>query len=129
MVRLQVDLRACFTKYTVTPGRGLNFGPQVYNTTSLPRSFEIANNGEFPFQVIVAPYGAEVEYAIAEPEDPKDAKAKDAAKPKAATPPKKGKGEPEVAGLTLGNFSVNPPLATVEPGQSVTVRFLGFLGL
>ena len=44
-----VSLRAVFSKYSVTPARGMNFGPTTCNTTSKPKTFEITNLGEFSF--------------------------------------------------------------------------------
>lgn len=45
----QLSVRAVFSKYSITPARGINFGPITYNTTSKPKTFEIHNLGEFPF--------------------------------------------------------------------------------
>lgn len=42
---IRVSVRAVFSKYALTPARGINFGPLTYNTTSKPRSFEITNLG------------------------------------------------------------------------------------
>lgn len=64
---VKVHLRAVFTKYAITPARGLNFGPLVYNTTSNPRVVEIANTGEFPFRVAIAAYGDEEAFKPQEP--------------------------------------------------------------
>jgi len=45
MVPIRVSVRAVFSRYSITPARGINFGPLTYNTTSKPRSFEITNLG------------------------------------------------------------------------------------
>ena len=45
---LQVNLRAAFSRYAITPARGISFGPVMYNTSSKPRSFDITNMGDFP---------------------------------------------------------------------------------
>ena len=44
---IRVSLRAVFSKYAITPARGINFGPHTYNTSSKPRTFEITNMGAF----------------------------------------------------------------------------------
>eukprot|EP00967_Tisochrysis_lutea_P025869 scaffold29860_cov17-Tisochrysis_lutea.AAC.1 len=46
-VPIRVSLRAVFSKYAITPARGINFGPHTYNTTSKPRTFEITNLGGY----------------------------------------------------------------------------------
>lgn len=46
---IRVSVRAVFSKYSLTPARGINFEPLTYNNTSKPRTFEITNLGEFPF--------------------------------------------------------------------------------
>ncbi|GFH30481.1 MSP domain-containing protein, partial [Haematococcus lacustris] len=43
IVPIRVSVRAVFSKYAITPARGVNFGPQAYNTTSKPRTFELVN--------------------------------------------------------------------------------------
>jgi hydrocephalus-inducing protein len=47
IVPIRVSVKAVFSKYAITPARGINFGPLQYGTSSKPRTFEIANNGEF----------------------------------------------------------------------------------
>ena len=42
---IRVSIRAVFSKYAITPARGINFGPHTYGTTSKPRVFEIFNMG------------------------------------------------------------------------------------
>eukprot|EP00854_Cymbomonas_tetramitiformis_P000766 gene766-1240_t len=117
---IKVDLRAVFTKYTISPVRGINFGPLVYNTTSNPRTFEICNTGEFPFDFSIGPLHGD------------DNEVKEAAPPPVAPPPAKGgkggaaAGAPAPAGtVKLGNFNITPSAGTVEVGamQQVTVTF------
>ena len=45
---MQVSVRAVFSKYSITPARALNFGPNLYNTTAGPRTLEVTNVGEVP---------------------------------------------------------------------------------
>jgi len=46
-VPIRVSLRAVFSKYAITPARGIHFGPHTYSTTSKPRVFDITNMGEW----------------------------------------------------------------------------------
>lgn len=55
---INLSVRAVFSKYAVTPGCGINFGPTTYKTTSKPKTFEIANLGEFAFDYALFNYGA-----------------------------------------------------------------------
>jgi hydrocephalus-inducing protein len=138
LLPLKLSGRATFSRYSVTPARGLHFGPVTYNTTSAPRVFEIVNLGEFPFTVKLFPLGKP-------PKPPPDADA-------AAPAGKGGKGAAKgVAGgsaasataaaakkaaaaaraaeaanaLTLGQFVFEPSEATIQPGgkQEVSVVF------
>ena len=48
---VQLSARAVFSKYSVTPARALNFGPITYNTSAAPRTVEVTNVGELPFNL------------------------------------------------------------------------------
>ena len=48
-VPMKTSVRAVFNKYSITPARGIVFGPHTYNTLSNPRTFTITNHGEFDF--------------------------------------------------------------------------------
>ena len=50
---MQVNLRAAFSRYAITPARGISFGPVMYNTSSKPRSFDVTNMGDFPITLKV----------------------------------------------------------------------------
>jgi hydrocephalus-inducing protein len=102
---VKVNLRAVFTKYTLSPPHGINFGPLMYNTTSNPRVFEIVNTGEFPFNVNVVPYGDD-----------------DAGETKPEEKAKGGKGDAAGKELKQGNFTITPSCATVEPGTTLKVE-------
>lgn len=45
---VQVNVRAVFSKYSITPARALNFGPVIYNSTAGPHTLEVTNVGEVP---------------------------------------------------------------------------------
>ncbi len=45
---VKVSARALFNRCSLTPSKGINFGPLQYSSSSKPRSFELANLGEFP---------------------------------------------------------------------------------
>jgi hydrocephalus-inducing protein len=54
---VKLSARAQFSRYAVTPARGLHFGPVTYGTSTPPRTFEVTNLGEFPFTVRLFPLG------------------------------------------------------------------------
>lgn len=49
--KVQLGIRAVFSKYSITPARALNFGPVTFNTAALPRILEVTNIGEVPFNL------------------------------------------------------------------------------
>lgn len=52
-IPLPVQAKAVFSKFTILPTKGINFGPHLYNTVSATKEIEIINNGRFPFQYCV----------------------------------------------------------------------------
>ncbi len=50
-IPVAISLRALFSKFSIQPARGLNFGPIQSGTSAAGKSIEIANLGEFPFTV------------------------------------------------------------------------------
>lgn len=52
-IPLPVRVKAVFSKFTILPTKGINFGPHLYNTVSTTKEIEIVNNGIFPFQYCV----------------------------------------------------------------------------
>ena len=93
-----------FATYTVRPQRGIVFGPHVYNTTSAPRSFTIANTGEFDFEYDLSDYGAK------EKKEGEEEKVPD----KNADP----------NALVVGQFTVKPFKGTIAPGESETFEVI-----
>jgi hydrocephalus-inducing protein len=140
---VRLSARAQFSKYSVTPARGLHFGPNTYGTTSKPWSFEVCNLGEFPFTLRLSQLGeapkpppddgsaaAAAAAAAAAPKGPKAAAAAAAAAKKAALA--KAAAEAAAAAalagsnqLRLGQFVFDPAEAVVQPGgrQEVAVTF------
>lgn len=130
VVPVKISLRALFNKYSVTPARGIHFGPHVYNTTSNPRTFTLTNLGEFDFDFKLFKYADGLD---APPEEAgkggKDAKGGKKGAP-AGKDAKGGKGGAPAAGagavvasgeLEIGNFKFTPALGTVPPGQAVEI--------
>jgi hydrocephalus-inducing protein len=135
---LRVSGRATFSRYSVTPARGLHYGPVTYGTVSPPRTFEITNLGEFPFTAKL--------FALGEPTKPppplpesaaggKGGKGKAGAGASGAQQKKAavGKGAADAAvaaapganALVLGQFVFEPAEAVLQPGarQEVAVTF------
>eukprot|EP00798_Chlamydomonas_sp_ICE-L_P006741 gene6741-3411_t len=94
---IPVTLRAVFSKYSVTPQRGMNFGPITYQAASKPKTLANLASG------VIAPADA-----IA----------------RGKTPPVKGKatGKGAVgAALTIGQFTVTPSEGQIQPGARLEV--------
>ncbi|KAJ9512718.1 hypothetical protein QJQ45_019009 [Haematococcus lacustris] len=119
IVPIRVSVRAVFSKYAITPARGVNFGPQAYNTTSKPRTFELVNTGqhlvgcagEFPFNFRL--------FNFATPTTPVSGADKKAGK--AATPPKKAAPQSQ---LVFGQFVAEPCEGVVAPGAKAEVSLV-----
>ena len=102
-IPMPVSVHAVLSKYSITPARGLIFGPNVYNSESQPRTINVRNEGDFPFHMMLFKLGDEV------PEKPaEDAKG---GKEKAAAPT-----------LTLGQFVFEPASCVIQPGQTQPVK-------
>ena len=97
VIPVRVDVDAVFNKYVIRPGKGINFGPHIYDTSSAPKTFEILNKGSFDFDFEIDPYNANKSGE----EGSKD----------------KGKG----ANLAVGNFTVEPVSGNIKPGESTTI--------
>ncbi|KAF5830389.1 hypothetical protein DUNSADRAFT_14652 [Dunaliella salina] len=113
-VPIRVSLRAVFSKYAITPARGINFGPHTYNTTSKPRTFEITNMGDFSFNYRLFNFASppREKLSTAAPAESKDKKGVKPSPPPAATKPgKTGSGT-----LVVSQFSMEPAEGTVPPG-------------
>lgn len=125
-IPVRVNVRAVYSKYSLVPGHGLNFGPTVYKTVAKPRTFEIANDGEFPFSFKLSPFskraGTPPTAMEAEPAQPAAAPTKDGKKGagKASAPSPVPAAAPPGA-LDVGCFSLTPAAGTVAPGTSQTV--------
>lgn len=102
-VPVRITARALFSRYHVVP-RGINFGPLVYGTQK-ERSFELTNTGEFDFAFTLRHAGAAKLLA----DDESSA---------TIVPSKLGRVD---AALTLGNFTVTPPIGSVEVGGVATI--------
>jgi len=107
-IPVKVSIRTSYSKYALTPSRGVNFGPTMYNTESEPKTFEISNVGDFPFDFNLFDYGSRGG-ADAEIEKDEDGNP--------VPPPKTEGGE-----LALGAFVLKPPTGTVEPGEKAVVE-------
>jgi hypothetical protein len=122
-VPVKLSVRAVFSRYGLTPARGLNFGPVEFQVASRPRIFEIANLGEFPFEwdlVSLFSSGAKSrpESAVKRPSTSKGKDAKGGKGGKAEAP------APEAP--AFGPYEITPTKGTISPGQrqEVTVNFI-----
>eukprot|EP01028_Stygiella_incarcerata_P012050 TRINITY_DN7246_c0_g1_i2.p1 TRINITY_DN7246_c0_g1~~TRINITY_DN7246_c0_g1_i2.p1 ORF type:complete len:3099 (+),score=817.41 TRINITY_DN7246_c0_g1_i2:4292-13588(+) len=111
---LDFSVSAVFSKYSIMPLYGLNFGPLVSGSEKT-RRFELRNEGEFPFEFrLAAPPDAT--RPVSTTPDSGAPKGKPAAKGKPA------KGPSAAGGLQVGRFSVHPPSGTVQPGKTQDVN-------
>lgn len=112
---MKLSVRSVFSRYALTPARGLNFGPMEFNTVAKPRIFEITNLGEFPVDFNLTSLSS----------SGKPTSASRAAAAAAAPPPAKGgKGAPVeavVTGAQFGPFNVTPAKGSIAPGEKVEV--------
>lgn len=110
-VGVPVSVEAVFSKYSLRPHHGLDFGPQVYDTSSSPRKVELSNTGRFPFSFRL--------FDLSNPEGEGRPSSKDASRKDAK---KGGKTAPAVPGVQIGQFAVSPASGLVEPGSSATIE-------
>ena len=124
-VPMKTSVRAVFNKYSITPARGIVFGPHTYNTLSNPRTFTITNHGEFDFDFKLFKYSdglVKKESSTgnaAAPPPPKGGKAAKGGAPAAKKPT--GVGTPS-GDIELGNFKFEPAIGTVPVGTSCEVN-------
>lgn len=126
-VNMRIDARSVFSKYIISPSRGLNFGPHVYNTSSSPRKVVISNHGEFAFDVALFKYGVEDapeadESRKATREGGKQSKDSKKGGSSKQSSTRKGREKEKENALEIGNFKLWPPAETVEPGSSMEVN-------
>ena len=107
---IHTSVHASFAKYSITPRRGVEFGPQLNGADPEndvgKRYFDVTNDGVFPFTVYLFDYGGrdESEGTVNEDGTPK-------------LPP-----QTEGESLTVGAFTVSPTSAEVEPGSKITFQ-------
>ncbi|WIA13448.1 hypothetical protein OEZ85_007028 [Tetradesmus obliquus] len=138
-VPIKLSAHAQFSHYAITPARGLHFGPNTYNTLSKPRCFEVVNLGAFPFTMRVFDMFAKQNAEAAALKALAEEAAAKAAAIAGKTPGRKAATGASAAAalaavvlpppppgtLQLGQFTVDPPEAVVQPGcrQEVSVVF------
>ena len=122
-IPIQISGHAVFSKYAVTPARGIHFGPVTYNTASKPKVVEITNLGQFEFKFRLFNHANGPPPPIPV-EAPAAGKGKGGAAAAAPPPAAKGKGAP-VTAMTIGQFTFDPPEGSIPPGgrREVAVVF------
>ena len=139
-IPINFNVNAVFSKYTIVPLRNINFGPMQYGEKK-ELSFEIKNNGLFPFHYAICDFNdeeakkaikAEREKEIKErreealgggAEEAKDPKAKKV-DPKAAKPGKDAKGAAAAEGeeLKVSQYVIRPKTGVIEPDSSASIK-------
>ncbi|KXZ49496.1 hypothetical protein GPECTOR_21g722 [Gonium pectorale] len=119
-IPIQISGRAVFSKFAVTPARGIHFGPVTYSTASKPKVVEITNLGQFEFKYRLFNFasGPPPPLLLAPPD--KEGGKKDGKKEAA-----KGKAPPPAPPLAVGPFTFDPPEGLIPPGgrREVSVIF------
>jgi hydrocephalus-inducing protein len=64
---IKVSGRAVFSKYAVTPARGLHFGPITAATSAKPKMLEVANLGEFEVKMRLSDFAIPLPEEVADP--------------------------------------------------------------
>lgn len=112
IIPIKLCARAVFSKFTITPGRELNFGPVIFGAKH-NRQFVIENSGEFEFKYHIYRLVAS------------DSKAHPLSISRAGSPNKLN-GKKEVVKqtdlVTFGAFTVSPMNSTVPPKSKMVVH-------
>jgi hydrocephalus-inducing protein len=137
-IPINFNVNSVFSKYTIVPLRNINFGPMQYGENK-ELSFEIKNNGQFPFNFAICDFiDEEAKNAIKEErlkeieerrtdalgaglEDAKDAKGKKVADPKAKGKEAKG-GAPDGEELKVSQYSIRPKSGFIDPENSASIK-------
>ena len=138
-----VNVNTLFSKYSMNPPKGLNFGSIQYNE-NLPRSIEIRNDGQFEFQYEITEYfdeatmkklkddrdNKELEDQKLKEQEIKDAldnsgkNVKKQAPKVAAVDKDKGKKGKEDGSLKIDRFTIVNPKGIVGAGQSIKIDII-----
>ncbi|CDJ53112.1 hypothetical protein, conserved [Eimeria brunetti] len=116
---LQVTAIVAFNEVSLSPPRGLNFGPVESGKTSL-LSFELENKGRFPFDW----YLVNQECMFTPPEEPVRG-AETLQKAEKQRPGKaklQGKSPEKSIGATFGPFKIVPVRGQLDPGTKASVQ-------
>jgi len=138
-IPINFNVNSVFSKYIIVPLKNINFGPMQYGEEK-ELSFEMKNNGLFPFKFAICDFiDEEAKKAIKEErtkdikerrdevlgtgaEEGKDAKGKKA-DPKAKAG-KDAKGGKDVEGeeLKVSQYSIRPKNGIIEPDSSASIK-------
>ena len=118
-IPINISARSLFSKYSIAPERGINFGPFMHGSKK-SRQFTIKNEGEFEFRFSISKYSPEETPAgISVPGTAhQDSSGLLPRITKKVKPNTNRKGEP----FPLGDFIINPSSATVPVGGSAKVN-------
>ena len=140
-VMINVTVNSVFSKYSIVPIKTINFGPVQFDDPKT-RQFEIKNEGIFEFNYTVFDFNDDIrrkeifDEELAQRQAAEEAAAALAAgvklKPgqkadpkKKPEPPKAAKKDPkkiELPGLTIGTWNIDPPIGTIAPDSSQTIK-------
>lgn len=113
---LELSVKSMFSKFTITPESGINFGPLSYDKER-QRPFEIFNTGIFDIQYTVFDFSKGLPEQQAEAEKTtNDSKKKDQKKVKGNSAKK------VETQLQIGQFTIQPTVGTIAPGSKAVVN-------
>eukprot|EP01022_Parablepharisma_sp_SALTPOND_P020800 TRINITY_DN386_c0_g1_i3.p1 TRINITY_DN386_c0_g1~~TRINITY_DN386_c0_g1_i3.p1 ORF type:complete len:4093 (+),score=589.86 TRINITY_DN386_c0_g1_i3:873-13151(+) len=129
-IPIKLNVNAVYSQFSVTPVRGINFGPMQYGE-SKTMSFEIKNDGKFDFNYIIfdakndesrnavkelrGKEGGEPDASIEKLKKPEKKEEKKTGK-------SKGKGGDTEGGLRIGQFTINPSSGDIAAGSSAIIK-------
>ncbi|EFC47717.1 hypothetical protein NAEGRDRAFT_78704 [Naegleria gruberi] len=118
---LEVSVKSMFSKFTITPENGINFGPLSFDKER-QRPFEIFNTGIFDIQYTL------FDYSKGLPESTEDKSNTNDPKKKGNDTKKNNKTAKKVdPQLQIGQFMIQPTVGTIAPGSkaSINITFKG----
>mmetsp|Transcript_3107 Transcript_3107/g.11897 ORF Transcript_3107/g.11897 Transcript_3107/m.11897 type:complete len:4490 (-) Transcript_3107:1724-15193(-) len=121
---LNISLNALYSKFSLMPVHGLNFGPLNFGKEKT-KELELTNTGAFDITFKMEPKLAASRPGTANASRPTSSLKKEASKGKkdAKAPAKgKGKGAKEPEGMRVGPFQLSPKDGTIAPGGKAVIK-------
>ncbi|KAL9642363.1 hypothetical protein ABK040_007361 [Willaertia magna] len=115
-VPIEVSVRSTFSRYSISPEYGINFGPLSYDKDKI-RTFEIVNTGLFDINFNLFDFSKGLESL----EERSSSRLSQTSKKKPSTPRNKSKKKIGDT-LQLGQFSMQPTNGIIAPGGKTVIN-------